>query len=75
MPTHQTPTVEVNKSMNKVKVGVIGIGTIGFAHAVCISENKIANMQLEAVCDIDFKRICEFKNYILTLRYIKTIVI
>lgn len=48
--------------MNKVKVGIIGIGTIGFAHAVCISENKIANMQLEAVCDIDFKRICEFKK-------------
>ncbi len=50
--------------MKEVRVGVIGIGNMGYAHAVCIAENGIKLMTLTAVCDINHERIEEFKkNY------------
>ena len=35
--------------MKTVKVAVIGIGNMGFAHAACIAENEIKGMSLSAV--------------------------
>ena len=37
----------------KVKVGVIGIGNMGSAHASCVASGEIKGMELVAVCDID----------------------
>ncbi len=42
--------------MNKIKVGVIGIGNIGTAHASSIYAGKIENATLTAVCDISDDR-------------------
>ena len=39
--------------MNISKVGVIGIGNIGFAHAQSIYNNEIDGFSLAAVCDIN----------------------
>jgi len=39
--------------MDTVRVGVIGIGNIGSAHAVSIFSGNIKGLQLAAVCDID----------------------
>lgn len=41
--------------MDTVKVGVIGIGNIGFIHAKNIFENNVQGMTLCAICDIDPK--------------------
>ncbi len=38
--------------MNAVRVGIIGIGNMGTAHAKCIYSGKIEGMTLAAVCDI-----------------------
>ncbi|MBE6546380.1 MAG: Gfo/Idh/MocA family oxidoreductase [Ruminococcaceae bacterium] len=40
-----------------IRVGIIGVGNIGFAHATAIYENKIPLLKLSALCDIDPKRI------------------
>ena len=48
--------------MNKLKVGVIGVGTIGTAHAGCIYNGEIEGMELCALCDNDKGRIEELKN-------------
>ncbi len=37
--------------MNEVRVGVVGIGNMGFAHASCIYQGKVNGMRLTAVCD------------------------
>ncbi len=37
----------------KIRVAVIGVGTIGSAHTKSIYEGKIKGMQLTALCDID----------------------
>ena len=42
--------------METVRVGIIGIGNIGTAHANCVYEGKISNMKLGAVCDISPER-------------------
>lgn len=39
--------------MNKVRVGVIGIGNMGSAHARSIFTGNISGMELAAVCDTD----------------------
>ncbi len=36
-----------------IKVGVIGIGNMGSAHAACVAGGKIQGMELAAVCDIN----------------------
>ncbi len=43
----------------KVKVGVIGIGNMGSAHASCIASGEIKGMELMAVCDIDESRLAK----------------
>lgn len=47
----------------KVKVGVIGIGNMGSAHASCVASGEIKGMELIAVCDSDESRLkkCEEK--------------
>lgn len=39
--------------MNSVKVGIIGVGNIGSAHAKCIADGKVRGMSLSAICDIN----------------------
>lgn len=43
--------------MNKVRVGVIGIGNMGSVHATNLFEGKVANAELAAVCDINPDRL------------------
>ncbi len=38
--------------MNKVRIGILGIGNMGSGHAYNIVDNKVKNMELTAVCDI-----------------------
>lgn len=42
--------------MGKVRIGVLGIGNIGTAHANYIYEGKIKNAKLSAICDISESR-------------------
>ncbi|MCM1024854.1 MAG: Gfo/Idh/MocA family oxidoreductase [Roseburia sp.] len=43
--------------MREIRVGVVGIGNMGSAHARTVFQNKIKGMTLEAVCDIDGSRL------------------
>lgn len=43
--------------MNKVRIGIIGIGNMGSAHALSIFGGKIDGMELTAVCDTDPSRL------------------
>ena len=47
--------------MNNLKIGVIGIGNMGSAHASCIARGEIKNLELSAVCDISEEKIKTFK--------------
>lgn len=38
--------------MEQVRIGIIGLGNMGSAHAVNINDNKIPGMVLGAVCDV-----------------------
>jgi len=59
--------------MNSIRIGIIGVGNMGSAHANCIGNGEIDGMKLTAVCDIDPKRtdkyiesgseIAVFQNY------------
>ena len=42
--------------MSKVRIGIVGIGNMGSAHALYLSQNKIKNAELTAVCDINPKK-------------------
>ena len=48
--------------MEKVRVGVIGIGNMGSAHAESILSGEINGLELTAVCDIDEVKFEKFKN-------------
>ncbi|MFY9176777.1 MAG: Gfo/Idh/MocA family oxidoreductase [Caldicoprobacterales bacterium] len=48
--------------MDKVRVGIVGIGNMGSAHAIYLFENQIHNAELAAVCDINPKRLEWAKN-------------
>ena len=39
--------------MEKVRYGIVGVGTMGRTHAVKFMDGKVANSTLGAVCDID----------------------
>ena len=54
--------------MRKIKVGVIGVGTIGTAHASCIYNGEIEEMELCALCDSDKARIEELKYIHISFR-------
>ena len=43
--------------MEMVRVGIIGIGNIGFAHASCIYQKKINGLTLAVVCDSNPERL------------------
>ena len=46
--------------MNKVRLGIIGMGSMGFAHACSILAGKISQCELTAVCEIDPDRLKPF---------------
>lgn len=48
--------------MEVVKVGVIGLGNMGSAHAKCIYENEINGLKLAAICDNDSEVLEFFKK-------------
>lgn len=48
--------------MNTVRVGVVGVGIIGTAHAYTIYENKVEGLTLTALCDIDTNRVSILKD-------------
>ena len=48
--------------MEHIKVAVIGIGNMGFAHSACIAKNEIKGMSLTAVCDTTDKKLAEFSE-------------
>ena len=43
--------------MEKVKIGVIGIGSMGSSHVIQLNEGKVPNAEMTAVCDIDPARL------------------
>ncbi|NLO08876.1 MAG: Gfo/Idh/MocA family oxidoreductase [Clostridiales bacterium] len=43
--------------MNTVRIGIIGIGNMGSAHAQSIFQGKVSSLLLTAVCDIDESRL------------------
>lgn len=43
--------------MNTVRIGIIGIGNMGSAHALNIYQGKVEGLELTAVCDIDESRL------------------
>lgn len=43
--------------MDKVRIGIIGIGNMGSSHATYISRGEIPNAELKAVCDINPERL------------------
>ncbi len=43
--------------MEKVRLGIVGYGNMGTAHANNISEGKVSNMVLGAICDISPDRV------------------
>lgn len=42
--------------MNEVKVGIIGVGNMGSAHAACVLRGDVTGMVLKAVCDVERDR-------------------
>ena len=48
--------------MKEIRVGIIGIGNMGYAHALCVADNQIKGIKLTAVCDINSERIEKFKE-------------
>lgn len=43
--------------MDIVRLGIIGIGNIGTAHAHAVYGGEISGMKLKAVCDVNPKRL------------------
>ncbi|MDF2944198.1 MAG: oxidoreductase domain protein [Herbinix sp.] len=43
--------------MDEVRIGIIGIGNMGFAHAKCIGSGEIEGLKLTALCDLDEEKI------------------
>ena len=48
--------------MDKVRMGIIGIGNMGNVHARNIVAGKVAGMELTAVCDINPERLAWAKE-------------
>ena len=59
MLTQQTPS----QVPNKIRVGLIGVGNIGSAHAACIYGGMVEGLELAAICDISpaVRRVCAEK--------------
>lgn len=68
--------------MEYVKIGIIGIGNMGYTHFSCISEKKINGLTVTAVCDIDKNKlklvhsqnpsVALFENYVEMLEHSET---
>lgn len=43
--------------MDRIRLGIIGYGNMGSAHAACLAEGRIDGVRLTAVCDIDAERL------------------
>ncbi len=50
-----------------VRIGIVGIGNIGSAHAAALYKNKIPLLSLAAVCDNDPKRAEELRQFYPTV--------
>lgn len=48
--------------MRELRIGIIGLGNIGTAHANCIVSGKIAGAKLSVVCDINPERFSLFPD-------------
>lgn len=48
--------------MNTVRIGVIGVGTMGYAHAKHLMEHKTDRAELAALCDTNPERRAELKT-------------
>ena len=48
--------------MEKLRICIIGVGNIGFAHAKSIFEAKIENAELTALCDISSQRLADISE-------------
>ena len=45
--------------MSTIRAAVIGVGNMGTAHAVCLSQGRVEGMTLAALCDVDDARRAE----------------
>ncbi len=43
--------------LNEIRVGIVGVGNIGSAHAECIRKGLVKGMRLSALCDIDSEKL------------------
>ncbi len=64
-----TAIVMEEKTLKEVRVGVIGVGNIGYMHATNLFENKILGMKLTAVCDIKGSRLAHCSRCFPGIRY------
>ena len=46
--------------MDTLKIGIIGIGNMGSAHAHCIMNGDVENLELFSVCDNDEEKLKAF---------------
>ena len=49
--------------MEEVRVGIIGIGNMGSAHAACVASGRIKGLKLGAVCDIAPERLAYCREH------------
>ncbi|MBT3191454.1 MAG: Gfo/Idh/MocA family oxidoreductase [Verrucomicrobia bacterium] len=50
---------------SEVRMGLVGLGNMGTAHATCILEGKVPGLRLTAVCDVDevvFKKLDKHRD-------------
>jgi predicted dehydrogenase len=47
-------------SMDKVRIGIVGLGNMGATHAACILAGKINRLELAAVCDSDPAKVARY---------------
>ena len=50
------------RNMNKVRIGIVGIGNMGSSHATKLHEGKVENGELVAVCDVKHERLTWAKD-------------
>lgn len=55
--------------MKKVKIGIVGCGNIGTAHCNSIFSEKIKNLELTAVCDVDLNKNDFVKQHYPTVKF------
>ena len=48
--------------MSTIRAAVIGVGNMGTAHAVCLSQGRVEGMTLAALCDVDEARRAELRE-------------